>query len=101
MSKVLWKEVYNEWNHSYTKGGTQDTRFKSDKVADPSDENNPVTIVPVLYDTVTYLYVDFRVTASMKVDIKWKVEGSEKHGGLNFEDPVDGGNSNPNYWYFA
>jgi hypothetical protein len=79
----------------------QDTRFKSDKVADPSDENDPVTIVPVLYDTVTYLYVDFSVTASMKVDIKWKVEGSEKHGELNFEDPVDGGNSSPNCWYFA
>jgi hypothetical protein len=36
----------------------------------------------------------------MKVDIKWKVEGSEKHGELNFEDQVDGGNSSPNYWYF-
>lgn len=75
--------------------------FTSDKIADPSDYTDPVTIVPVLDDTGAYLYVAFRVTATMTVDIEWKLDGTTVHTETDFKDPVTGGELSKWFWYFA
>lgn len=96
------RELDKAANSSSSGGSVQlFAAFTSDKVADPEDVSDPVTEVPVLEDTDVHLYVAFRVTSPMKVDIKWKVDGATVHEELNFEDPVDGGNLLPGFWYFA
>jgi hypothetical protein len=76
--------------------------FTSDKEADPEDVSDPVTIVPVLDDTGAYLYVAFRVTAPMTVDIRWTLDGTRTpYEVSDFKDPVTGGNLSQWYWYFA
>ena len=73
--------------------------FTSDTAADP--EVGDVTIVPVLDDTDAYLYVAFRVTAPMTVDIKWMLDGATVHKEPDFKDPVTKGDLSQWYWYFA
>ena len=73
--------------------------FTSDTEA--GDEVGDVTIVPALDDTDAYLYTAFRVTGTMTVDIRWKLDGSTVHTEIDFEDPVDGGDLSQWYWYFA
>lgn len=95
------RELDKAANHN-TSGNVQlYAAFTSDKAADSKNENDPVTIVPVLDDAGSYLYVAFRVTKAMKVDIRWLLDGSVVHTENNFEDPVDHGDLSPNYWYFA
>ena len=75
--------------------------FVSDAAADPVVGDVP--IAPVVGDAHAYLYVAFRVTASMKVDIEWYLDDSATaaYTVTAYEDPVVYGNLSPNYWYFA
>lgn len=63
-----------------------------------------VTVVPVVGDESAYLYVAFRVTSSMKVDIEWYIDDSSTaaHTETAFGDMEGpGGNLSNQYWYFA
>lgn len=97
------RELDKTANSSIPSGSVQlYAAFTSDKASDPSDENDPVTIVPVLDDTGAYLYVAFRVTAPMTVDIRWTLDGtSTPYEVTDFRDPVTNGNLTKDFWYFA
>ncbi len=75
--------------------------FASDAVADVT--TGDVKIVPVVISGNTYLYIAFRVTSAMKVDVEWYLddEDTPAHTETGFEDPEDGGDLSKDYWYFA
>lgn len=75
--------------------------FASDTVADVT--TGDVNVVPVVSGGNAYLYIAFRVTSAMKVDIEWYLDDSTTpaHTETGFEDPDVGGDLSENFWYFA
>ncbi|HHT9137252.1 MAG TPA: hypothetical protein ACFYEK_08435 [Candidatus Wunengus sp. YC60] len=75
--------------------------FGSNTAADVS--TGDVNVVPVVAEDSAYLYVAFRVTSAMKVDIEWYLDGSTTpiHTETGFEDPDGGGDLTSGFWYFA
>jgi hypothetical protein len=80
------------------------TSFTSNTEASVDSEEMPV-YTPLLEKSSSYMYVAFRVTRATTVDIKWIIDGPDSiritHKKKGFEDPVDGGELKPGYWYFA
>lgn len=75
--------------------------FVSDTASDV--KVGDVKIVPVVGKDNVYLYIAFRVTSAMKVDVKWYLDDDSTpvHTEAGFEDPVTNGDLSGNYWYFA
>ncbi|MDN3515616.1 MAG: hypothetical protein NG747_14620 [Candidatus Brocadia sp.] len=70
------------------------------------DGDDLPTYVPVLGKDAAYVYLAFRVTEPTTVEIKWRLKTEDGQviftkNETGFEDPVDGGNLQPGYWYFT